>query len=192
MTIFSKLFGKRPVESKTTAIHQATEPEKPVVPRDLFIEDRDPSFFEADTRSAPKIERSLLQDILSLDYEAMGRTAGYSLHDLGRMDEQLDKIASEFRLAYARAIQDLDIEMDGLERHITDRLEAETPDTYRRIKGRYDLCVREKRELMLQRDLAVTGEGYMEKATRYFQSGFRAGYDLYIEEKLLFKHPKTV
>lgn len=186
MTFFSRIFGKKAVDVKATELTQ------PSVPRDLFIEDRDPDFFQSELKSSPEREKSLLDDLLSWDYEAMGRAAGYALHDLSRMDEQLDKIASEFRLAYARAIQDLEFEMDGLEKHLTERMEAEAPDTFRKIKGKHELCARQKRELMLQRDLAVTGEGYMEKATRYFRAGFREGYDLFIEEKLIFKRIKPI
>ncbi|RZS97150.1 hypothetical protein [Cecembia calidifontis] len=190
MTFFSKLFGKRtePIISPT-----APEMEKELIPRDLFIEERDPKFIEGEkTKVEPQSERSLLDRLLDRDYHAMGHKDGYHLKDLGRMDKQVEIIISDFRLAYDKIIQDLDLAMEALKPHLTERMKEEAPELYSRYRISMDYYGQKKQEMYLQKDLAATGEGYIEYSVRCYKAGFIEGFTFYTEEEKMFKHFKLI
>lgn len=191
MTFFSKLFGKRPVAVQTEA--PAVMETAPKIAKDLFVEDRHPEEFgmqEAAEKS--RSEKTILEGLLDRDYQEMGHRDGYHMHDLSWREMRLELIAADFRQAFDMALQDIDIQLDQLGMHLTAILEEEAPDLHKKIQIRHDQLVRQRRELMLQKDLAVTGEGFVEKSAKYYKAGFREGYDLYIQEELIFKHIKTL
>jgi hypothetical protein len=192
MTIFSKIFGKR----KRTEPVTVAEPqfEQPKVPRDLFVEDRHPddierTKFQGRADSSPK---PILQTLLERDYHGLGYRDGYGLHDIDKLVFQLEVIASDFRQAYDRALQDIVMDMDALVPHLTDKVQEVAPEIHRKSKTRYEQLDREFRSLSLQKDLALTGEGYIERSIKYYKSGFIEGYEFYLEEKKMFSHPKIL
>lgn len=192
MTFFKRLFGIKDVAT-SPEISPAAEATKVHVPRGLFVDESDPGLFDPVQFDAPRPKpKRLLDELLAKDYEQMGKEAGYKLHDLTLMDTQLKKITADFRLAFERAIQDLEVEMDGLRKHLTDRLKEEAESIYVDFQTRLDQCERQRKELMLQKDLVVTGDGYIEMPWTYFKSGFLKGYSLFAEEELIFKHTKTL
>jgi hypothetical protein len=190
MTFFSKLFGKRtaPITSTT-----APEMEKEFIPKDLFIEDRDPKFIEGETEKAePRSELPLLDRLLGRDYHAMGYRDGYHIKDLGRMDKQVEIIISDFRLAYDKIIQELDLAMETLKPHLTEHMKEEAPELYSRYRISMDYYGQKKQEMYLQKDLAATGEGYIEHSVRCYKAGFIEGLTFYTEEEKMFKHFKLI
>lgn len=190
MTFFSKLFRKRPVAAQIEAPAMGIASE---ISKDLFIEERHPRELEVQQPQQVKtMERTILETLLERDYRAMGHRDGYHMHHFGRMDLQLEVIAADFRQAYDMALQDVEIQLEDLSVHLSDRTASVAPDLHEKIQSKYDQLVRQKRELMLQKDLAMTGEGYVERSAKYYKAGFREGYDLYIQEELIFKHIKTI
>lgn len=189
MTIFSRLFGKRPafIQTEAPATIDAAHP----IAKELFIEDRAPHEFEV-AQQLPAKQKTILHDLLQKDYHTMGHRDGHRLHDLTRQDLQLEIIAAEFRQAYDMALQDIEIQLEQICMHLTEKVAAEAPDIHEKLQTRHDQLVKQKRELMLQKDLAVTGEGFVEKSVRYYKAGFREGFDLYVEGELIFKHIKTL
>lgn len=166
----------------------------PAIPKHLFIEDRHPRDLDRQEDGAlKKSEReTILQHLLDRDYRSLGRLDGYKMCHLSKMEEGVELIASDFRQAYDMALQDFQVEIDSLDIQLKPELEELMPDIYEKIRSRLDQLIMQKTDLMLQKDLAVTGEGYLEKPVKYYKAGFREGYDLYVQEKLMFKHVKTL
>lgn len=190
-TFFQKLFGTRSAAAQPAM--PAPSEITPIPSRELFIEDRHPGEFLApESAKPPKREKTILEDLLAIDYVGIGHQHGYEIHDLAGLDRQLELIATDFRQAFDKAIQSIDIELDSLGIHLSDRVREEAPELYEKIQARHDQLVKQKRDLTVQKDLAVTGEGYVERPYRYYKVGFRRGYDLYVEEQLIFKHIKTL
>lgn len=166
---------------------------EPAIAKDLFIEERHPREFEAQPpQEVAAKEQTILEALLERDYRAMGHRDGYHMHHFSRMDLQLEVIAADFRQAYDMALQEVEIQLEVLGIHLSDRMESTAPDMHEKIQTRHDQLVKQKRELMLQKDLAVTGEGFVERSAKYYQAGFREGYDLYVQEEVIFKHIKTI
>lgn len=190
-TFFKKLFGTRPAAAQPampSTIDTLITPTK-----ELFIEDRHPhEFLAPEPTKKGKREKTILEDLLATDYEGLGHRDGYEDHDLSLLDMRLELIASDFRQAFDRALQEIEMELEPLGIHLTERTQLETPELYERIHTRQDQLIKQKRELMTQKDLAVIGEGFVEKPYRYYKAGFRRGYGLYVEEQLIFKHIKTL
>lgn len=190
-TFFQKLFGTRPATAQPEMPAPILSPTFPK--RDLFIEDREPrEFLSPEPVRLTKREKTILEELLALDYAGMGHKDGYEIHDLAGLDMQLELIATDFRQAFDKALQDIEVQLEPLGIHLTDRMREETPELFEKIHTRQDQLVKQKRELMTQKDLALTGEGFVEKPYRYYKAGFRRGYDLYVEEQLIFKHIKTL
>lgn len=190
-TLFKKIFGSG---------KEVTTPQLPTIPeattgpvRELFVEERHPTEFLApDQPQRKKRERTILEELLAIDYADLGRKEGYMHHDLSRMDQQLDLLVSDFRLAFDQALQEIESQLEPLGIHLTDRMKEETPELFAKIQVRQEQLMKQRSDLLTQKDLAVTGEGFIEKPYRYYKSGFRQGYELYIEEQLIFKHIKTL
>lgn len=190
-TFFQKLFGKRPAAGQ----HEIQAPlvQSPIPSRELFLEDRHPAEFLAPEPPKPsKREKTILEDLLAIDYASRGHKDGYEIHDLSGLDMQLELIATDFRQAFDKALQSIETELEPLRIHLTDRMSQDAPELYEKIHARQDQLIKQKRELTLQKDLAVTGEGYVEKPYRLYKVGFRRGYALFVEEQLIFKHIKTL
>lgn len=187
MTFFSRLFGTRPAAAQTIA--PATV-EVPRIDRALFIEESEPRLTPKATE--PKREKTILEALLKRDYALLGEQDGYKMHDLDRMDLELEKIAADYRQAYDMALQDIEGEIGALGKFLGERMEKEAPELYEQMHSRQDQLVRQKRDLILQKDLAMTGEGYIERAFKYYRSGFRKGFELYACEKVIFGHIKTL
>lgn len=190
-TFFQKLFGKTPAAAQSELPAPIVSTPHPA--RELFIEDRHPEEFLApEPVRTIKREKTILEELLSQDYAGMGHKDGYEIHDLAGLDMQLELVATDFRHVFDKALLSIEAELEPLGIHLTDRVRQDAPELYEKIHTRHDQLVKQKRELMLQKDLAVSGEGYVEKPYRYYKVGFRRGYDLYVEEQLIFKHIKTL
>lgn len=190
-TFFQKIFGTRPAAAQPELPAPSVSPAFPK--RELFVEDREPGeFLSPEPARLTKREKTILEELLALDYAGMGHKDGYEIHALEGLDMQLELIATDFRQAFDKALQDIEIQLEPLGIHLTERMKEETPELYEKIHTRQDQLVKQRRELMQQKDLAITGEGFVEKPYRYYKAGFRRGYDLYVEEQLIFKHIKTL
>lgn len=190
-TFFKKLFGQKDLATKPEELDIISKTPAPA--RELFIEDRHPDEFLAPpVPKEIKREKTLLQDLLERDYLAMGHKDGYETHDLSRMELGKELIASDFRLALDQALQDIEGQLEILAKHLTEMAQEIAPGLYEKSHTRHDQLVKQKRDLMLQKDLAVAGDGYVEKPWKYYKAGFIKGYDLYLEEEVIFKHIKTL
>lgn len=189
-TFFKKLFGSRP---SAQPVMPSMQDAAMIPARELFIEDRHPQEFLApDVPKRMKREKTILEDLLAIDYAGLGQSDGYADHDLALLDLRLELIASDFRQAFDRALQDIESELEQLGVHLTELVEDETPSLFGKIQARHQQLTKQKVELITQKDLAVIGEGYVEKPYRYYKVGFRKGYELYLEEQVIFKHIKTL
>lgn len=191
MTVFSRLFGKKEV-AKAAPVQDI--PSGPSIDKMTFIEDRHPSDI---FREAPIIEqvverKTILEDLLAKEYYSMGKRDGYEEHCLTLLEEHLDIIASDFREAYYKAIQDIDLVLSEMEVYLSETYKEKVPEIYGRIKTRYDQLKEQKKELLLQMDLGAVGEGFIEKSVRLYRAGFRKGFAIWSEEELIFRHIKTI
>ncbi|WP_146260421.1 hypothetical protein [Algoriphagus chordae] len=163
----------------------------PQVDRSIFLEERDPSFLissqETPIKKAPK---GILEDLKSEDYYGMGKRDGYDDHELTLMEMHVDIIASRFKEVFHKALEDIEERIAMMGMYLTPEFEAAMPEQHELVHTKHDLLVKQRRELSLQLDLAVTGEGYIEKSVRYYKAGFRKGMALHLEEKVLFHKPK--
>jgi hypothetical protein len=195
MTFFSKLFGKKAptmVEQDKVAMDPMMA-SIPQIDKSIFIEDRDPTvLFPVQESIRPKPRKSILDDLKSEDYYGMGKRDGYEDHQLTLQDMQVDIIASRFKEEFHKALEDIEERISMMGMYLTPELQLAMPEQHELIHTKHDLLIKQKRTLMLQMDLAVTGEGYIEKSVRYYKAGFRKGMALYLEEKLLFDQSKSL
>lgn len=191
MTFFSRLFGKR--AEATHSSSPATWEAAPPVTKDLFTEDRHPTELEG-RQAAPADAKpeTVIGRLLERDYEEMGYRDGFRMHDLARMELQLEVIAADFRQAYDMELQEIEVQMGALEKYLVEKTKKEAPDLHEKMRTHHDQLAKKKRELMLQKDLAVTGEGFVERPVKRYKAGFRAGFDLYVEEQLMFSYKKIL
>ncbi|MDN3601637.1 hypothetical protein QWZ00_00695 [Belliella kenyensis] len=185
MTIFSRLFGKRPAVA--TVHEQPAVVEAPVIDRALFIEEAAP-----EPRRSREETLTILEELKSRDYERMGKEDGYEFKDFSRMDLQLELIAADFREAYDKELAKVSYQLSELEAVLEERLRETIPGIYRELETKYKSLKAKERELLLQKDLAVTGEGYVERAMKYYRAGFEAGLGVRLKGDLMFKHISVV
>lgn len=191
MTVFSRLFGKKEV-AKPAPVQDI--PSSPFIDKMTFIEDRHPSdiFREAQIEKKVVERKTILEELLAKEYYSIGKRDGYEEHCLTLMEEHLEIIASDFREAYYKAIQDIDLSLSEMEVYLSETYKEKVPEIYEKIKTRFDQLKEQKRELLLQMDLGAMGEGFIEKSVRLYRAGFRKGFALWSEEELIFKHIKTI
>jgi hypothetical protein len=185
MTIFSRLFGKRPAAAQVQVAPAVLE--TPVVDRALFVEEPEQEV----SKGIPEDE-TVLADLLVRDYESMGRKDGHEYHDLDRMEFQLELIAADFRQAYDKELQEVEHQMSELEPYLVDKTREVAPDLFVKLETKHKSLLRKQRDLLLQKDLAMTGEGYIESAVKYYKAGFLSGFGLRMKEDVIFKHVKIM
>lgn len=195
MTFFSKLFGKK----APTLVEHSTLPMGdmmatiPQIDKSIFLEERDPlELFPTHEIPHRKARKSILEDLKSEDYHGMGKRDGYEDHELTLMEMHVDILASRFREAFQKALEEIEERIAMMAMYLTAELESAMPEQHKLIYTKHDLLIKQKRDLTLQMDLTVTGEGYIEKSVRYYKAGFRKGMALYLEEKLLFDQSKSL
>jgi hypothetical protein len=199
MSILTKLFGKKapasvepqsqvltPTESMATTV--------PMIDKSLFTEDRHPSelFPIPDSMSSKKSKKSLLEDLKSKNYYAMGMRDGLDDPNLETMDHHVNLIACDFREVYSQAIQEIDEQLLKIERTLVPQFEEMMPFEYREVNLQKEMLEEQKRDLKQQFDLAAMGEGYIEKSVEQYKAGFRKGFRQWTSENLMFKPFNTL
>ena len=198
MSIFSRLFGKKaPAQveqnSQTLTPTQEMEQYVPKIDQSLFTEDRHPSeLFPMVEEQSKSSKKSLLEDLKSQNYYAMGKRDGHEDHNFEVMDQNVNLISCDFKEVYAQAVQEIDAQLFKIERTLDPKFESEMPYEYREISLRKGQLMEQKRDLKQQFDLAVMGEGYIEKSVQQYKAGFRKGVSLWKEESLMFQPFKTL
>jgi hypothetical protein len=198
MNLFSKLFGKKaPVlvepQSQILTPSEPMASQIPQIDKSLFTEDRHPSeLFPIMEESSKSSKRSLLEDLKSRSYFSMGKRDGYEDHNFEVMDLNVNLIACDFKEVYAQAVQEIDEQIFKIERALDPKFEREMPLEYREVTMQKEQLEEQKRDLKQQFDLAVLGEGYIEKSIEQYKAGFRKGFGLWKEENLMFKPFNTL
>lgn len=188
MTVFSRLFGKRPVAVQAQEAPALVE--SPKVERALFIEE--PVGIGEGLQPVIEQEQTVLSGLLERDYEDMGRKDGHEYHDLDRMKLQIELIAADFRQAYDMELQEVEHQLGQLEPQLREDLKEIDPGLYRKIDSKFKELTKTKRDLQLQKDLAVLGEGFIEPAVKYYRAGYLSGMKVRLEGDLLFRHIKII
>ena len=199
MSILTKLFGKKapasveqqsqvltPIESMATTV--------PMIDKSLFTEDRHPSelFPVTDSITTKKSKKSLLEDLKSKNYYAMGKRDGYDDPNFETMNQNITLIACDYKEVYAVAIQEIDEQLLKIERTLVPQFEEQMPFEYREVKLQKEMLEEQKRDLKQQFDLATLGEGYIEKSVEQYRAGFRKGLRQWTDEVVLFKPFSTL
>jgi len=198
MNLFTKLFGKKaPVSVEPTSPLSnpslELETHTPFIDKSLFTEDRHPSeLFPIVEESSKVSKRSLLEDLKSQNYYAMGKRDGHEDHSFEVMDQNVNLIACDFKEVYSRAIQEIDEQLFKIERTLDPKFENEMPLEYREVTMQKEQLEKQKRDIMQQFDFAVLGEGYIEKSVQQYKAGFRKGFSLWKDENLMFHPFKTL
>ena len=194
MTIFSRLFGKKaPATVEQTITDKfETSPlsQVPQIDKSLFIEDRHPKDITRSIEASHIGPIGILEDLKERDYFSLGRRHGYEDRSIDVMEEHVDIIASEFKEAFYAALEDLDEKIDDLAIYLTDEIKKVMPHQYEEIHTKQDKLVKQKREILSQIDLAVLGEGYIERSVRLYRAGFKKGFAFFAQEELLTPHSK--
>lgn len=198
MNLFSKLFGKKaPSTVEPTSQNfnptQEMEQQVPLIDKSLFTEDRHPSeLFPMVEEQSKSSKRSLLEDLKSQNYYAMGKRDGHEDHNFEVMDQNVNLISCDFKEVYAQAVQEIDRQLFKIEKTLDPKFESEMPHEYREVSIQKEQLEEQKRDLKQQFDLAVLGEGYIEKSVQQYKAGFRKGVSLWKEENLMFQPFKTL
>lgn len=199
MSIFSKLFGKKApaLVEPQSQILTPSEPmasQIPFIDKSLFTEDRHPSelFPIPDTLGQKQSKKSLLEDLKSKNYYAIGMRDGLDDPNFETMDQNVRLIACDFKEVYAQAIQEIDDHLLKIERTLVPQFEEEMPFEYREVMLQKEKLEEQKRDLKQQFDLAAMGEGYIEKSVEQYKTGFKKGYRQWTNENLMFKPFNTL
>ncbi|EMS33831.1 hypothetical protein C943_04150 [Mariniradius saccharolyticus AK6] len=121
----------------------------------------------------------------------MGLRDGLEDHNFEVMDQNVNLIACDFKEVYAQAIQEIDEHLLKIEKVLNPMFQQQMPHEYREVKLQKEMLEEQKRDLKQQFDLAAVSEGYIEKSVEQYRAGFRKGFNLWINENLLFKPTKT-
>jgi hypothetical protein len=198
MNLFSKLFGKKaPVQveqnSQTLTPTQEMEQHVPKIDQSLFTEDRHPSeLFPIHHEESKSKKRALLEDLKGQNYYAMGKRDGYEDPHFDVMEQNMNLIACDFKEVYTQAIQEIDEQLFIIEKTLDPKFESEMPHEYREVIKQKERMEEIKRDLKQQFDMAVLGEGYIEKSIQQYKAGFKKGVSLYKNEKLMFQPFNTL
>ena len=192
MNILSKLFGKK---AQTTEVSPSLEQFDPfnvqdnLIDKSLFTEDRHPNelFVSSEPGSRKKSRKSILEDLKSKDYYAMGMSDGLEDPNFDTMNQLVNLISCDFKEVYTLAIQEIDEQLFRIDRTLIPQFEEEMPFEYREVKLQKEKLEEQKRDLKQQFDLAALGEGYIEKSVEQYKAGFRKGYRQWTNENLLFQ-----
>ena len=192
MNILSKLFGKK---AQTTEVSPSLEQFDPfnvqdnLIDKSLFTEDRHPNelFVSSEPGSRKKSRKSILEDLKSKDYYAMGMRDGFEDPNFDTMNQLVNLISCDFKEVYTLAIQEIDEQLFRIDRTLIPQFEEEMPFEYREVKLQKEKLEEQKRDLKQQFDLAALGEGYIEKSVEQYKAGFRKGYRQWTNENLLFQ-----
>jgi uncharacterized protein (UPF0335 family) len=198
MNLFSKLFGKKApaqVEQNTQTLTPTQEMEQqvPKIDQSLFTEDTHPSeLFPIHNEESRTKKRSLLEDLKAQNYYSMGKRDGYEDPNFEVMEQNMNLIACDFKEVYAQAIQEMDEQLFIIEKALDPKFESEMPHEYREVIKQKERLEEIKRDLKQQFDMAVLGEGYIEKSVQQYKAGFKKGISLYKNEKLMFQPFNTL
>jgi hypothetical protein len=199
MNLFRKLFGRKAPTSvepsnQTSNPTQEMEQQTPLIDKSLFIEDRHPSelFPSLGEEPAQPSKRSLLGELKSLNYYAMGKRDGLEDPNFEVMEQNVNLIACDFKEVFSQAIQEIDEQLFKIERILDPRFESEMPMEYREVSKQREQLEEQKRDLKQQFDMAVLGEGYIEKSVQQYKAGYRKGFSLWKNENLMFQPFKTL
>lgn len=192
MNFLSKLFGKK---AQTTEVSPSLEQFDPFnlqdspIDKSLFTEDRHPNelFVSGEPGSRKKSRKSILEDLKSKDYYAMGMRDGFEDPNFDTMNQLVNLISCDFKEVYTLAIQEIDEQLFRIDRTLMPQFEEEMPFEYREVKLQKEKLEEQKRDLKQQFDLAALGEGYIEKSVEQYKAGFRKGYRQWTNENLLFQ-----
>lgn len=192
MNFLSKLFGKK---AQTTEVSPSLEQFDPFngqdnpIDKSLFTEDRHPNelFVSGEPGSRKKSRKSILEDLKSKDYYAMGMRDGLEDPNFDTMNQLVNLISCDFKEVYTLAIQEIDEQLFRIDRTLIPQFEEEMPFEYREVKLQKEKLEEQKRDLKQQFDLAALGEGYIEKSVEQYKAGFRKGYRQWTNENLLFQ-----
>lgn len=198
MSIFTKLFGKKaPVSvEQQSQILNPSEPlaaQVPQIDKSLFTEDRHPSeLFPIPDADQKKSRKSILEDLKTRNYYAMGMRDGLDDHKFETMDQNVNLIACDFKEVYSQAIQEIDDHLLKIERTLDPHFEEQMPYEYREVLLQKEKLEEQKRDLRQQFDLATLGEGYIEKSVEQYKAGFRKGFKQWTQENLMFQPFNTL
>jgi hypothetical protein len=67
------------------------------------------------------------------------------------------------------------------------QFEEQMPYEYREVMLQKEQLEEQKRDLKQQFDLAILGEGYIEKTVEQYKAGFKKGFRQWTEENLMFQ-----
>ncbi|MCS5488875.1 hypothetical protein [Algoriphagus limi] len=196
MSIFTRLFGRKTpimVEQQSQASIETMESNIPQIDKSLFIEDMHPDeLFTGEEADKRRSKKSILEDLKSRDYYAMGMRDGLDDPNFETMDQNVNLIACDFKEVYSQAIQEIDEQLLKIDRTLVPQFEEQMPFEYREVKLQKERLEEQKWDLKQQFDLATVGEGYIEKSVERYKAGFKKGFRQWSNENLMFKPFNTL
>jgi hypothetical protein len=192
MNILSKLFGKKAQNTEVSPTLEQIDPFQILdnqIDKSLFTEDRHPNelFLDSEPGSRKKTRKSILEDLKSKDYYAMGMRDGFEDPNFETMNQLVNLISCDFKEVYTLAIQEIDEQLFKINRTLIPQFEEEMPYEYREVQLQKEKLEEQKRDLKQQFDLAALGEGYIEKSVEQYKAGFKKGFRQWTNENLLFQ-----
>ena len=192
MNILSKLFGKKAQNTEVSPALEQIDPFQILdnqIDKSLFTEDRHPNelFLDNESGSRKKSRKSILEDLKSKDYYAMGMRDGFEDPNFETMNQLVNLISCDFKEVYTLAIQEIDEQLFKINRTLIPQFEEEMPFEYREVQLQKEKLEEQKRDLKQQFDLAALGEGYIEKSVEQYKAGFKKGFRQWTNENLLFQ-----
>jgi hypothetical protein len=192
MNILSKLFGKKAQSIEVSPTLEQIDPFQIMdnqIDKSLFTEERHPNelFLDNEPGSRRITRRSILEDLKSKDYYAMGMRDGFEDPNFETMNQLVKLISCDFKDVYTLAIQEIDEQLFKIERTLIPQFEEEMPFEFREVKLQKEKLEEQKRDLKQQFDLAAVGEGYIEKSVEQYKAGFKKGFRQWTNENILFQ-----
>lgn len=177
MPLFNFFRRSKPLVTDQSAdISFADQPT--VIDRNLFVEDAEPML-----KNPIKKVINAIELFLDQKFEWQGYNDGYSHPETDYLDNKVQMLRSEFRLAVDKCMDSRRTEVGELKLHliqtegISPRLEAQLKEKVRQL----EITIH---ELDTQKILSVGDEGIISSAILSYRLGFRKGLETYQREKL--------
>jgi hypothetical protein len=185
MTIFDRIFRKK---GSSDTPEQPVEASQPIIDKASFVEERHPDeILGKEAGTAPVSEKILLQDLLDRDYASMGARDGYEYHELSYLTEGQELIKAQFRLVCQKAFYEIDDAYADWSAQASPEMEELMPEVYEQVQAAITRLDKQRSILQQQLDLIAMGEGLIEESLLQYQAGFKKGFSLFMEEKLISK-----
>ncbi len=173
--IFKNIFNRQPQTNTIESLMQETQPELPMIPKELFVETEAPK-----SAQVKDITADPLQVILDRDHHAAGYNDGYAFHDAKRKQNYEDCLIEEVRDVFKSEIRRMDFELVRLNNLLKQKNELDI-SIVTAIQEQIDKVELMRLHFMDEFEATEFARGKVRMAILNHERGFTEGFNDYLE-----------